>query len=175
MSVYYIAGYPVSDELYHHGIKGQRWGVRRYQNEDGSLTSAGKKRYLSPRAMQRDLNKIDKELAYNAGDLTKNIYKAYRKSEGTSLTDGTNMVDDKYLERAKNISSNVESLSKRRDALIKQAIESGYDVRAKDVSRATVRTGEIFTKAFVMVSTAGIYNPRFTTAIEGTKYTVKKK
>lgn len=33
------------DELYHHGIKGQRWGVRRYQNEDGSLTSAGKKRY----------------------------------------------------------------------------------------------------------------------------------
>lgn len=31
--------------LYHHGIKGQRWGVRRYQNADGSLTSAGKKRY----------------------------------------------------------------------------------------------------------------------------------
>lgn len=31
--------------LYHHGIKGQRWGVRRYRNEDGSLTSAGKKRY----------------------------------------------------------------------------------------------------------------------------------
>lgn len=32
-------------ELYHHGIKGQRWGVRRYQNEDGSLTSEGRKRY----------------------------------------------------------------------------------------------------------------------------------
>lgn len=32
-------------ELYHHGIKGQRWGVRRYQNADGSLTAAGKKRY----------------------------------------------------------------------------------------------------------------------------------
>lgn len=31
--------------LSHHGIKGMRWGVRRYQNEDGSLTSAGKKRY----------------------------------------------------------------------------------------------------------------------------------
>lgn len=30
-------------ELYHHGIKGQKWGVRRFQNEDGSLTSAGKK------------------------------------------------------------------------------------------------------------------------------------
>lgn len=34
-----------SSELYHHGIKGQKWGVRRYQNPDGSLTEAGKKRY----------------------------------------------------------------------------------------------------------------------------------
>ena len=32
-------------ELYHHGIKGMRWGIRRYQNKDGSLTDAGKKRY----------------------------------------------------------------------------------------------------------------------------------
>lgn len=33
------------NELYHHGIKGQKWGVRRFQNPDGSLTLAGKKRY----------------------------------------------------------------------------------------------------------------------------------
>lgn len=32
------------NELQHHGIKGQRWGVRRFQNSDGTLTSAGKKR-----------------------------------------------------------------------------------------------------------------------------------
>lgn len=30
------------DELQHHGIKGQKWGVRRFQNADGSLTTAGK-------------------------------------------------------------------------------------------------------------------------------------
>lgn len=32
-------------ELYHHGIKGQKWGIRRYQNSNGRLTNAGKKRY----------------------------------------------------------------------------------------------------------------------------------
>ena len=32
-------------ELYHHGILGQKWGIRRYQNEDGSLTEEGQKRY----------------------------------------------------------------------------------------------------------------------------------
>lgn len=33
------------DELYHHGIKGQKWGVRRFENYDGKLTNAGKARY----------------------------------------------------------------------------------------------------------------------------------
>ena len=34
----------ISNELYHHGVKGQRWGIRRYQNKDGTLTPAGRKR-----------------------------------------------------------------------------------------------------------------------------------
>ena len=36
--------YTYSSSLYHHGVKGQKWGVRRYRNKDGSLTSAGKKK-----------------------------------------------------------------------------------------------------------------------------------
>lgn len=39
-------------EIYHHGIKGMKWGVRRFQNKDGSLTAAGKKRY-SPEELGR--------------------------------------------------------------------------------------------------------------------------
>lgn len=38
---------PYANELYHQGIKGQRWGVRRFQNEDRTWTAAGKARYGS--------------------------------------------------------------------------------------------------------------------------------
>jgi len=39
-----------TNELYHHGIKGMHWGVRRYRNEDGSLTEAGKRKAKRERA-----------------------------------------------------------------------------------------------------------------------------
>lgn len=35
----------MSNELYHHGIIGQKWGIRRFQNKDGTLTDAGRERY----------------------------------------------------------------------------------------------------------------------------------
>ena len=51
-------------ELYHAGVKGMKWGVRRFQKKDGSLTPAGKKRYSSTSlrsAMARRQNeKVDK-------------------------------------------------------------------------------------------------------------------
>lgn len=36
--------YKYTDELYHHGVIGMKWGIRRYQNKDGSLTPAGKRK-----------------------------------------------------------------------------------------------------------------------------------
>lgn len=42
------------EELQHHGIKGQKWGVRRYQNEDGSLTAKGKQRYGTKENFERE-------------------------------------------------------------------------------------------------------------------------
>lgn len=50
-------------ELYHHGIKGQKWGVRRYQNADGSLTTAGERRYAidQQKSRMKDARKASKE------------------------------------------------------------------------------------------------------------------
>lgn len=52
-----IPNWAPDDELYHHGIKGQRWGIRRYQNPDGSLTPAGVRRY----GTAENFNKVQKQ------------------------------------------------------------------------------------------------------------------
>ena len=58
-----------SNELYHHGIKGQRWGVRRFQNPDGTYTEAGLKRLR-----QKDIN-------WTKRNYNKLYNKAYSKSK----------------------------------------------------------------------------------------------
>ena len=59
----------MENELYHHGIKGQKWGVRRYQNPDGSLTLAGKKRALSVQNKYTELSN-NKKYHDKDGNLT---------------------------------------------------------------------------------------------------------
>ena len=50
------------NELYHHGIKGQKWGIRRYQNQDGSYTEEGRRRYLADqtKGLKRGTDKYDR-------------------------------------------------------------------------------------------------------------------
>ena len=65
------------DELAHWGIKGQKWGVRRYQNLDGSLTNEGKLRYrssdsvLSSKDRAEYVNHFKKEDSESRKDIAK--------------------------------------------------------------------------------------------------------
>lgn len=66
----YNMTYP--NELYHYGVKGMKWGIRRYQNEDGTLTSKGVKKYAIAGYAKDSYN-------HNAS-ASKKVHKAYAKA-----------------------------------------------------------------------------------------------
>lgn len=102
MSVYCVAGVCFTGELYHHGIKGQKWGVRRFENPDGTLTDAGKKRYGSQENYENARN-------YKKARRNYNIAKAMHTLSPLSmnpalvLASGINRVSErrKYLDARK--------------------------------------------------------------------------
>ena len=85
-------------ELYHFGIKGMKWGVRRYQNKDGSLTSAGKKRYS--KEYKKQAEKVTQDIRNNLGRLSDeaNVEVAERFNREQERKYGKNYMDrDEYV------------------------------------------------------------------------------
>lgn len=101
-----------TDELYHHGIKGQKWGVRRFQKKDGSLTNTGRKRYADDATVIKkgttfnristvDEKKANKDRTYltytdSDHDFYKENMTKYRKSQ---LGSNTKIYDISYINK----------------------------------------------------------------------------
>lgn len=127
MKGYYIGGIPCldeRDEIYHHGIKGQKWYIRRFQNEDGSLTPAGRERYYGNRGnLQRDLNRLSKERYRSSSVNLKQNMKRHvvedqirnlvRKNTGHDIANDSDAVKDSYIDSVKEKDrATIESLRK---------------------------------------------------------------
>ena len=97
--------YNYSNELYHHGVKGMRWGVRKYYKKDGSLSRAGLKRQAT----------VDKELEFQKKKIKgyKETAKNYRESAEHIRKNGMDILKrDGY--------TNLEENKKYRDLMVKK-------------------------------------------------------
>lgn len=85
----------MEEELKHYGIKGMKWGVRRFQNSDGSLTADGRKRYSSEdyKSAQK---KVDKGKAMVDG-VKKTRVKAAEKQHEKKIKDDLSKMSDQEL------------------------------------------------------------------------------
>lgn len=77
----------MSNYIKHHGIKGQKWGVRRFQKQDGSLTSAGAKRYKGNAKDKASMRSIYMDRSVSEKDRKTAQYGMKSKKEQKKITE----------------------------------------------------------------------------------------
>lgn len=89
----------MNNELYHHGIIGQKWGIRRFQNRDGSLTPAGRKRQRTMSSDAKEAYSLKKKKVYEMSNAElrklnerKNLERNYKQLNPNIIKKGATAV-----------------------------------------------------------------------------------
>ena len=136
-----------NNDLLHSGVKGMKWGIRRYQNKDGSLTNAGKKRYNKEMEKLRAEKRVLKTQAATKAKLDK-LAAAEKENEELKKSLTAKPKDESKIASHKKMSN--EELSRRieRLKLEKEYVDLNKDttVKGKKVLMAALeRSGENLT------------------------------
>ena len=131
--------------LYHHDIKGQKWGKRRFQNQDGSLTPAGEQRYLS--RSEKKAAKLEKKVTdkySKAGQLRgrADYFKKLGDDASKKYDDDAKALDKQAKEWDKKGSYIKAQLARKGSALLKdkgQKAREEYDEEAESIMREASR------------------------------------
>lgn len=131
----------MSNELTHHGIKDQKWGLRRFQNPDGSLTPAGRERYGV--GQERDGSTGNNRSGNGPGtgqnaSATKNLKKASRKSH--TLSDEELLKRIGRLEKEKKYSDLVKEQKEKETGTIERLLkDAGRDFMKQSLQKVVSR------------------------------------
>lgn len=115
--------------LYHHGIKGMKWGVRRYQNKDGTLTPAGKRR--ADRDMSELSNNKKKSYQPNADKWVKDDLTRSRRlvDETTTMTNKLKSANETAMRKQPKNKMDLSQMSDKemRDQINRALLEKQYN------------------------------------------------
>lgn len=136
-----------NNELVHWGVKGMKWGVRRYQNRDGTLTAAGKKRYEKELARLKEEERIVKNKERTKAKLDKLDAKKADLDERKKALEGDSGQPKKRIS-AKTDEPKPKSLSEMDDRELEAVVRRmNLEERYNQLNPPTVSKGKKFLRA----------------------------
>lgn len=144
--------YNYSNELFHHGVLGMKWGVRKYQNKDGSLTDAGKKRYDRD-VKANNARKKDNRIIIDGPDADRWVREDLTRAKKTVNSVSDLVESTKKLESStrpssspKKIKMNLSNMSDQqlRDQINRAILEKQYNDLFAPESKPVISKGRKF-------------------------------